>query len=187
MLGPSPPALAQGRVYGIARLGGDMGGEKVLQFTYEDGSTPDVPAGAGILLSGGGVFQLYKAGSHALEAQATAGIKYRTIPEATNQTADWMRFPVEAMAFYRAPARWRFGAGVTTHLRNVLKASGEVVNGRVAFSSSPGAIVQAEYVFRTVAIDARYTALRYKLEDDPSESVDASSFGLGFSYFFGRR
>ena len=41
------PAHAQSGVKGAFRMGGDFGGEKVMEFEYEDGSTPDVKAGNG--------------------------------------------------------------------------------------------------------------------------------------------
>lgn len=175
----------QRRVRGLFRLGGEMGGEKVLQFTYDDGSTPDVPAGAGLLISGGGVVELYRQGAHAVETQLTVGFKWRTIPPATNQDANWIRFPVEALAFYRAPANLRFGGGLTMHLANKLKASGAVLNDEVTFKSSPGFIVQAEWLRRNIGIDVRYTALEYEVDRGGSGTVDASSLGAGFSYFFG--
>lgn len=162
-----------------------MGGDKVLEFTYEDGSTPDVPAGAGILLAGGAVVRAYESAGHAFEAQVTAGVKYRTIPPATNQEATWLRFPLEAMAFYRAPGGIRLGVGPTMHVGNTLKASGAVLNDEVTFKSSPGMVLQAEYVRNNLSFDARYTALKYEVQDGGSGEVDASSFGVGISFFFG--
>lgn len=180
------PTHAQSRPRVIARLGAEMGGEKVLQFTYDDGSTPDVPAGAGILLSGGAAWEAYASRAGALDLQGTIGVKYRTIPPASNQDATWLRFPLEALAFYRLPSGFRIGGGATAHFANSLKASGAVLNDRIDFKTSPGFIVQAEYVMKNVAFDARYTGLTYEVSSGGSGSVDASSFGLGASYFFGR-
>lgn len=163
-----------------------MGGDKVLEFTYEDGTTPDVPAGAGILLAAGVAVRAYETAGHLFEAQVTAGLKYRTIPPATNQEATWLRFPVEAMAFYRAPVNVRFGIGPTVHLANTLSASGAVLNDKVTFKTAPGVIFQAEYVRSNLSFDARYTALKYEATGGASGSVDASSLGLGISYFFGQ-
>ena len=179
------PASAQGRIRGTARIGGDFGGEKVLQFQYSDGSTPDVPAGAGLMFSIGAVIEAYRSGGHAAEAQLNAGWKYRTIPPAANQTAEWSRIPVEALVMYRAPAGLRLGGGVAMHLANTLEASGDVVNDKVTFKSEPGFVVQAEYSFRRMSFDLRYTLMTYKVETGGTGDVDASSFGGGLSYWFG--
>jgi hypothetical protein len=181
----SPAEAQEQRLRGLFRLGAEIGGEKVLQFTYDDGSTPDVPAGAGLLISGGGVLELYRRGAHTLETQLSVGFKWRTIPPATNQDANWIRFPVEALAFYRAPANFRLGGGVTMHLANSLKASGAVLNDEVTFKSNPGFIVQAEWLRRNIGIDVRYTALEYEVDRGGSGTVGASSVGAGFSYFVG--
>jgi hypothetical protein len=115
----------------MVRLGGDFGGDQVLQFKYSDGSTPNVPAGAGLLLSGGAALQLLGSAEQALDLQASVGVKYRTIPPASNQNATWARFPVEGLLMYRAPFGVRVGAGAAVHLGNVLEASGAVLNSRV--------------------------------------------------------
>jgi hypothetical protein len=153
-------AQAQG-VRGLLRLGAEFGGDEVIGFTYSDGSTPEVTAGGGLLLSAGVAVRLIPLGAHALEGQLNAGVKYRTIPPATNQSANWLRFPVEALAFYRAPMGMRVGGGATVHLRNVLEASGATVNDRVEFQAKPGYVLQAEYIRGKISFDARYTILKY--------------------------
>ncbi len=181
----SSSASAQGRLRGAIRVSGEYGGEKVLQFTYEDGSTPDVIAGGGLLLTAGGVLGVFTRGAHSVDAQLNVGLKYRTIPPATNQDVNWFRFPVEGMLFYRTPAGIRLGAGATVHLRNVLEASGAVLNDRVEFANNPGLLLQAEYVRRNVAFDLRYTALEYEVSSGGTGTVDASSIGVGLTFFFG--
>jgi hypothetical protein len=176
---------AQNRLHGMARFGLEYGGDRVVEFTYEDGSTPKVTAGGGLLLSVGGGAEVARFGAHTLDAQLNAGLKWRTIPAATNQDANWLRFPVEGMLFYHAPKGFRLGAGATVHLRNVLKASGEVLNDKVEFKNTPGFLLQADYIRKNVAFDLRYTAMDYEVESSGG-SINASSVGLGISYFFGR-
>ena len=178
-------ASAQSRIHGIARLGLEYGGDKVVEFEYEDGSTPDVTAGGGLVLTVGAGTQLAALGRNALDAQLNAGLKWRTIPEATNQDANWLRFPVEGLVFFRVPAGFRFGAGATVHFANALKASGAVLNDELEFKATPGAILQAEYMRGNMAFDLRYTMLEYETESSGGK-VDASSFGVGFSFLFGR-
>ncbi|HEV3486372.1 MAG TPA: hypothetical protein VG106_13260 [Vicinamibacterales bacterium] len=173
---------AQGKLRGMARLGGEVGGEKVLEFQYADGSTPEMTAGGGLLISVGAALEVFKA----VDAQVNAGWKYRTIPEASNQDASWNRFPVEAMLFYRTPLGLRLGGGATVHLGNVLEASGDVLNDRVEFKTNPGFLLQAEYVIKNFSFDVRYTSMKYEVESGGTGTVDASSFGAGFSFLFGR-
>ena len=179
-------AHAQHRVRGVVRLGAEFGGEKLGEFQYSDGSTPEIVAGAGLLFTAGGAMGVWTRGAHSVDAQLNVGLKYRTIPAASNQDVNWIRFPVEGLLFYRTPVGLRLGAGATVHLANVLSASGAVLNGRTEFQNTPGLLLQAEYVRRSVAFDVRYTALQYKVSGDASGTVDASSIGAGLSLFFGR-
>lgn len=177
-----PPSPSTWR--GVARVGLEYGGEKVVQFRYEDGTTPTVTAGGGLLLTLGGVYRAWSQGGHAVELQGQGGLKWRTIPAATNQDANWLRFPVEALAFYRAPAGIRLGAGATVHLHNVLKASGEVLDSRLEFEDNAGFLVQAEYLRGEFAFDLRVTSLTYRTANVPISEVGASSVGVGASWFF---
>ena len=178
-------ACAQANPYGIARFGLEHGGDKVLEFEYEDGSTPDVTAGGGLLLSIGGGAEVARFAKGALDAQVTAGLKWRTIPAANNQDANWLRFPLEGLLFYRLPSGVRLGAGATVHLANALKASGAVLNDKVEFKNTPGFVVQAEYIRRNLSFDLRYTMLDYEVESSGG-TVGASSIGIGIGFLFGR-
>ena len=178
-------ASAQTSFYGIARVGGEYGGDKLLEFEYEDGSTPDVTAGGGILLSVGGGARFVRLGRGGLDAQVSAGFKWRTIPPADNQDANWIRFPVEALLFYRHSSGFRVGAGPTVHLANKFSTSGAVLNGSMEFENTPGVVVQAEYIRRNMSFDLRYTALEYEIKSSGT-MVDASSIGIGISFMFGK-
>lgn len=178
-------ANAQRPLRGVVRVAGEYGGDKVVEFEYSDGSTPDVTAGGGLLLTAGGVATLFTRAAHAAEAQVNVGLKYRTIPPADNQEATWLRFPLEGLVFYRMPAGVRLGVGATVHLRNVLEVSGEVATDRLEFETSPGLLLQADYLRGDVGFDLRYTALQYELAESGTGTIDASSIGVGFSYFFG--
>ena len=178
----SSSAAAQGRLRGMIRLGGEMGGDEVIQFQYADGSTPSVTAGGGLVLSAGAALQAFGP----IEAQVNAGWKYRTIPEASNQSASWNRFPVEALLYYRTPLGVRVGGGATMHLANVLEADGDALNARVEFKNNPGFLFQAEYALRNFSFDVRYTVMKYEIESGGAGTVDANSIGAGFSYVFGR-
>lgn len=178
-------AWAQGKLRGTVRLGGDFGGDKVVEFEYSDGSTPDVVAGGGLLLTAGGALQALQFGRNAVDVQVNLGIKYRTIPPASNQNADWMRVPVEALVMYRAPSGLRAGGGAAFHFANVLETSGGVSNARWEFKTKRGVVLQTEYVRRGWAFDVRYTLMEYEVSSGGSGAYSANSFGFGFSYWFG--
>jgi hypothetical protein len=179
------PANAQGRVRGTVRLGGDFGGDPVLQFRYSDGSSPDVPAGGGVLLSGGAAMQLLGSARQALDVEASVGVKYRTIPPASNQSATWMRFPVEGLLMYRTPFGLRAGGGMSVHFANVLQADGAAVNSRVEFKTAPGYVIQTGYGLGKWSLDMRYTAMKYEVATGATGTVNANSLGAGLSYAFG--
>jgi hypothetical protein len=177
-------AGAQGKVRGMMRLGGDYGGDKVLELEYTDGSSPDVQAGGGILFSGGAAMQLLSFADQALDVQASVGVKYRTIPEASNQSLTWMRFPVEGLLMYRAPMGLRAGGGVSMHFGNRIEAEGAAVDGKIEFKTTPGYVVQTGYGRGPWAIDLRYTLMKYEMAG-VAEKVNANSLGAGLSWSFG--
>ena len=182
---PAAPTKAVPRLRGMARFGLENGGDKVVQFEYEDGSTPDVTAGGGLHLSIGAALRMLQARAGGLDAQLGVGLKYRTIPPATNQDATWLRFPVDGLLMFRSARGFGIGGGATMHVGNALRTSGAVSNGRLEFESSPGALVQAEYAWRGAIFDLRYTALEYKLSGT-EETVNASNVGIGIGFMFGR-
>ena len=169
---------------GVARIGLEYGGDKVAQFRYEDGSTPTVTAGGGLLLTAGAVYRAWGQDGHAIELQGQGGIKWRTIPAAANQDANWLRFPFEGLVFYRAAAGVRLGAGATVHLNNVLKASGDVLDSRIEFANHAGLLAQAEYLRGDIAFDLRVTSLTYRISSGGTGDVGASSVGVGATWFW---
>jgi hypothetical protein len=180
-------AAASQRLRGFARVGGDFGGDRVIQFEYSDGSSPDVDAGRGLIVAGGAVLRLAGSAGMGLDLVASAGLKFTTIPPATNQEATWLRFPIEGLLLYRTPVGLRLGGGVAFHLANVLKASGEAANARVEFAANPGFVVHVEYGRKNWAFDLRYTAMTYEISSGGSGEVNANSIGGGATFFFGRK
>lgn len=175
-------AHAQNRFGLTARAGADFGGDKLVQFQYSDGTTPTIVAGNGLELSAGAVAQLWEAAGQSVDAQLNIGWKYSTIPPASNQTASWNRFPVEALLRYGSPMGLKFGGGLVAHVGNVLQASGSAVNTRLSFKTTPGFVLHAEYAFARWSLDARYTALKYTIQSGGSGTVNANSFGAGLDY-----
>ena len=174
------------RLRGMARFGLEHGGDEVLQFEYEDGSKPKVIAGGGLHLSVGAAYRAIQTNAGGLDAQLGLGLKWRTIPPADNQEANWLRFPVDAMLMFRSTRGFGIGAGATAHLANALKVSGDVADGKLEFGSGPGFVVQGEYAWRGAIVDLRYTAIQYELADVAAEKIDASNIGIGVTVMFGR-
>jgi hypothetical protein len=93
---------------GFIRLGGDFGGDPVIQFVYSDGTTPDLEAGRG-------PWSLPASRCSCPDrAAGDGGVKYTSIPPAGNQDASWLRYPLEGVLLYHLPfpglairGRWR--------------------------------------------------------------------------------
>lgn len=167
---------------GFLRLGGDFGGDPVLQFVYSDGTTPDLEAGRGLVVTAGVALQLSR-----IELLVDGGVKYTGIPPAGNQDASWLRYPVEGVLLYHLPfPGLAIGGGATVHFANVMKASGGAANARVEFENNPGYIVQAQWGRGRWAIDLRYTGMTYTVASGGTGTVDASCFGGGFTFMLGK-
>ena len=165
---------------GFVRMAGDFGGDPVLQFEYSDGSSPDLQAGRGLMLTAGAGLRV-----SSFDLLVGGGIKYTTIPPAANQEASWMRYPVEGLLLYRMPFGLGIGAGATVHLGNVMEATGGVANARVEVENKPGYLFHAQWGRGRWVVDLRYTAMTYEVASGGTGTVNASSIGGGLSFMLG--
>jgi hypothetical protein len=181
------PALSRAaNVRGLLSIGGDFGGDELLKVKYTDGSDASVLAGQGFLLSGGAVWQVAETKGQACDLQATAGWKYATIPDASNQDIGWTRWPLELLAFYGyRPAHLRLGGGLCYVVGPTLSAQGSVLNGDFKFQNALGEVLQLDYTFGAhVQVAGRYTWLNYHPESLPSQTFNANSAGFSLGYLF---
>jgi hypothetical protein len=163
-------------------------GDDVLKLTYTDGSTQNISAGNGVGLALGAGVIFLDGQTHELEVTLTAGVKYSTMTPAQNASLDWVRVPFELLAFYRNDTlHFRVGGGATMYGLNSLSGSGDLSGLDVHFSPSPGAIIQADFIWRGLFAGLRFTILSiHPTTSDEAVSANALGVDLGFFHHFGQ-
>lgn len=166
-------------------LGADFnaGADTLLVLHYSDGTSQDIKAGNGLIASVGGGIMFFDQQPHRLETQLTIGIKYSTMTPTNNASLDFVRVPVELLAFYRNEDwHFRLGGGGAWYVSNSLSGGG-ALNGDVKFGPALGAIAQADFVWKAFAVGLRYTLLQLRA-DGADRSSNANSLGVSLSYFY---
>jgi hypothetical protein len=166
-------------------LGADFnaGADTLLVLHYSDGTSQDIKAGNGLLAAVGGGIMFFDQQPHRLETQLTIGVKYSSMTPTNNASLDFIRVPIELLAFYRNE-NWHFraGGGGAWYVSNSLSGGG-ALNGDAKFGPALGAIAQADFVWGAFAVGLRYTLLRLRA-DGADGGVNANSLGLNLSYFY---
>jgi hypothetical protein len=159
-------------------------GDDVLKITFTDGSTQDITAGNGLGLAAGAGVIFFDGGSYELELTLTAGLKYSTMQPTQNAELNWVRIPVELLAFYRNdPFHFRVGGGATTYVLNSLSGGGALSGLDVHFSPSPGAILQADFIWHGFFAGLRYTVLSFH-PTTSNQTISANALGVDLGFFF---
>lgn len=168
---------------GTARLSADFGGDPLAQVMYTNGNTATLEAGNGLGFALGALLEPWD-GDHRPQLQATLGIRYTTIPEAQNGGVDFIRWPVEAMVFYRnRPWSFRVGAGLHASLWPNVQGYDALAPLSASLPPGLGWAARVEYLFGDfMSLDLSYTGLGYSA---PAGQVAASTIGVGFSFFLG--
>lgn len=178
-LAPLQSALAE--VKPIFLAGFEFGGDTLISVTYTDGSTGSIDAGEGIVLGGGVAIPLDSA--ETLSSRITLSWKYTQLPEATNGSGDFTRFPLD-ISIHQHYDKHVLGAGLTYHLNPKFEVSGVVGSGSVSFDDALGLFLQYDWMFAdNMSLAARYTSLEYEVEN-VSGSIDANSYGIYFNAGF---
>jgi hypothetical protein len=188
--GSSRPALAVIGEAGVG-VGVDLnaGADTLATLQFSDGSTQDIKAGNGLLLTLGGGIILFEQQRHRLEAVLDIGLKYSTMQPSQNADLSFVRVPIELLAFYRNDdAHFRVGAGGAYYPYSSLSGSGAASNLQLDFKPALGAVVEGDFLWGRGYLGIRYTYLSYSVSGS-STSAAASSLGftLGFSYQFESR
>lgn len=172
---------------GTFQLDFSAGADTLLELTFEDGSTQEIKAGNGVLFALGVGVILFDDQPHTLETVFVAGLKYSSMVPAENAGLDFLRVPVELLAFYRNERYFfRVGGGAAYYAWNSMTGSGDLVLD-VSFDPAFAGIVQADFIYKGFFAGFRYTILSLKPEG-ADESAAANSMGVGVGYFhaFGR-
>ena len=156
--------------------GYDTGGDEIVAVTFSGGETDSIRANEGFYL-GGGVSILNDARN--VEFLGTLSVKYQGL-HASNGDLTWIRFPLDALVFYRLQS-FRLGGGLSYVIHPMLKGSGEVSNIDVTLDNAPGVVLQGDYLMGRVGLGLRYTLLDYKQNGN---TIKSSGLGLTFGLTF---
>jgi hypothetical protein len=156
--------------------GYDTGGDEVVAVTFSSGETDSIRANEGFYL-GGGVSILNDARN--VEFLGTLSVKYQGL-HASNGDLTWIRFPLDALVFYRLQS-FRLGGGLTYVIHPRLKGSGEASNVDATLDNAAGVVLQGDYLMGRVSLGLRYTLLDYKLGGN---TVKSSGLGASFGFTF---
>jgi len=168
---------------GAAGADFNAGAETLLTLHYTDGTTQEIKAGNGVWFAAGAGAMFFDQQPHRLETQLTLGIKYSSMQPTNNASLNFVRIPIEALAFYRNEDwHFRIGGGGAWYVSNSLSGGG-ALSGEVHFDPALGAVLQGDFVWTAFAVGLRYTLLRLRPEG-ASASANANSFGLNLSYFY---
>jgi hypothetical protein len=163
----------------LAQMDADFGGDKIATVEYEDDGDyyeQDVRAGQGLAFSVGGYFRPVE--SSAFEIQASFGYKFVTTAGA-DADINVSRTMLQIGAFHRLDNGVYFGGSLVNHINPKLDGDGWFEN--VDFDDATGFGVEAGWRW----IGLHYTKIDYS--STLYEDVDASHFGIRFTYRFGQR
>ena len=167
----------------LLSVGYEGGGETLVKVIYTDGSTSEINAGQGFMLTGGAIFDLTQTQPHKFELQTTLGWKWATTKRASNAEISWTRFPIDVLSFYRnVEMNYRLGGGITYHFSNDFKATGDASRFSTKFNNALGFVVQGDYFLseeRNIGVGLRATMIKYKAN---GISANGNSFGIHLTY-----
>jgi hypothetical protein len=167
-------------------VGGDFnaGADTLATLQFADGSTQDIKAGNGLLLSVGAGAIFFEGQRHRLETVLDVGLKYSTMQPAQNADLSFLRVPIELLAFYRNDdAHFRVGVGGAWYAHSSLSGSGAASNLQVDFKPGLAGVVQADFLWGRGYAGLRYTHLDYTVSGS-DVSVAAHSIGVTLGFFF---
>ncbi len=165
-----------------------FGGDPLAYMIYADGSRSDLEAGRGLTLFGGASFDnLWVKDNHHFDVQTTLGVKFASTKAATNGEITFVRWPLEALAFYRnSEHRLRAGAGLSYHFANKISGS-EIASSITAdVDNALGFVIQGDYLLgvqSNMALGLRYENISYEISGY-NFSASGNNFGIQFSYFW---
>ena len=173
---PAPESAADlGKRGGfLALLDFDYGGDDVAEVYFDDGESQNVKAGQGMTLALGGYFR--PIADSPFEIDASVGYKFSTTA-ASNADIGVERTLLQVGGAYRWPNGVYLGAGVVQHLSPTVDGDGFFDD--VDFDDSTG--FNLEIGWKWIAL--HYTDMTYT--SDLYEDVDASNFGVRFTYRYG--
>ena len=170
-------------------LGGDIGGEDLIEATMSSGSTETLSAGSGVVLTmGGTVTPLWIGNDLGLGVGGEIGLKYDSI-DAKNASVSLLRYPLSLwlQSYVTLNDRWylSFIGGGHKELSPELSGHGDAAEYQASFQSPWGWMVGAGFLWADswhsgLGLDLRYTRIHYSIA---GENIDASNVGAELTFY----
>ena len=169
------PADLGPRVGFLAQVDLDYGGDDVATVYFEDDDSQNVKAGQGMAISVGAYFR--PIANSTFEIDASVGYKFSTTA-ASNADIGVERTMLQLGVSHRWPNGFYLGGGLVRNMSPTVDGDGFFED--IDFDDAQG--FNLEIGWRWVAL--HYTDMTY--ESDLYEDVDASHFGVRFTYRYGQ-
>ncbi len=157
-------------------LGGQGGGEPLLEASYTDGSTRKLGAGDAATFALGVMMEPVGGTPHLLQLQANGGFNIMSIAGIF-----WSHWSWELLGFYAyKPFNLRIGGGFQYNSHLGLEGTGSFAGSKVPFDDSLGLLVQADWQLSFLSFYLRYTSVAFKPTGAPA-GFPANSIGAGMS------
>lgn len=158
----------------VGEVGAHFGGDTLVTVSQSDGSTDSLRAGEELSLAAGALFGM----GQSLELTTTFGMKKAAV-FSDNGAISFTRYPFNMLLLYKS-AKWRIGGGLTVHMNPLYKVDTDTSKQKVGFKNALGYLFDVHYfLLDEVYIAARYTDIRYEVENDPTNtSYNGSSIGI---------
>ena len=156
------------------------GGDNVSRVSYTDGSSSNISAGSGLLLSAGAHYRF----NQSFSGLASVGYHAHFTPYASNGDASFSRIPLEFLGYYHINDQWRLGAGVRFDKNVRLNGSGAGAQYSRNFKDATGAIIEAEYMISPQwSVKTRLVKEDYETEFG-KQKFNANHFGVIAGFYF---
>lgn len=146
-------------------------------------------AGSGISLFAGHTLALLPYRHHQFEGQLTLGLSFTSEKEGET-SMDWIRWPFEALYFYRNTEElFRVGWGATYQFQNSLRVERNGTKYTEDFDNALGWVVAAEKLIpkegsdQQVGLGIRYQWIKYK-SSTTSQEKDGNGVGVNVTVYF---
>jgi len=171
----TPPVDFGPRVGFLGQLDLDYGGDDVATVYFEDDESQNVKAGQGMAVSVGAYFR--PMASSTFEIDASVGYKFSTTA-ASNADIGVERTMLQLGVSHRWPNGLTLGGGLVQNLNPTVDGDGFFED--IDFDDATGYNIEIGWRWITL----HYTDMTY--ESDLYEDVDASHFGVRFTYRYGQ-
>jgi hypothetical protein len=176
-----PQEGSERRVHFLLGVGGMVGGEELVDYTYTiitpglpypSEGTSDVKAGTGAQLFLGGSYEF---DSVPFELELALGWMVHRSKRIDDKETTFERYTVESLIFYRNQTL-RMGGGLVNHLNPTLNE--KVISGdSFKFDNALGYCVDVGYAGKNVLVSVRRTVIEYVFEGAPKK-ISGKNYGL---------